>query len=189
MKYSSAIPAKTTVYFTPARELSHDQRNRRRCLILGIAVGVSVAHPALAKDVVAMATSAETAKSLPALDAFVDTLIPADDLTPSASQLGVSMILWKQAESDPGLRQWLIEGLKWLDQGAPAGFARLDEPGRLLLVERLAGSPAGSQTRTFFEMMRVRIMSAYYADPRSSQGLAIDRPPQPIGYPDFAGAK
>ena len=121
------------------------------------------------------------------LDAAIDTLIPADPLTPPASEMGVGQIIANQAEAEAQFRQWLIEGLKWFDQGVPSSFVLRDASARTELMQTLANSPVGSQTRIFFELLRLRTMTAYYADPRSRVGLAIERPPQPIGYPDFAG--
>lgn len=41
-------------------------------------------------------------------------------------------------------------------------------------------SPAG----LFFGVMRNTVMAAYYAEPASWRGLALDRPPQPLGFLD-----
>ena len=62
-----------------------------------------------------------------------------------------------------------------------------DASSRTELMQALANSPRGSQTSIFFELLRLRTMTAYYADARSRVGLAVKRPTQPIGYPDFAG--
>ena len=163
--------------------------SRRQWLGFGMASGMFALNPAFAQllPTSQIAGNDAAASTLRALDALVDTLIPADRLTPSASVLGVSYLLLKQAETDSAFRPWLTEGLKWLDQGTLGSFALLDEPARITLVERLANAVTGEQTRTFFELIRLRTMTAYYADPRSRAGLAIERPPQPIGYPDFAG--
>lgn len=136
----------------------------------------------------ASSTPAISGISIASLNALVDTLIPADHLTPAASALGVAGILLKQAESDTLFRPWLMEGLKWLDQGVIGSFIMRSERERTQLLEQLANNAVGSQPRIFFELVRVRAMTAYYADPRSATGLTVDRPPQPIGYPDFADA-
>ena len=39
-------------------------------------------------------------------------------------------------------------------------------------------SPAGR----FFQVMRNTAMAAYYAEPAAWRGLALDRPPQPLGF-------
>jgi hypothetical protein len=153
----------------------------------GMIAGVIATNPALGKSLAEPFTNAGTANiSVTALDAIVDTLIPADDVTPSASALGVTRILLQQAESDAVFRPWLIEGMKWFDQGVTGSFVLRNEDARVQLFEQLANFATGTQPRIFFELLRVRTMTAYYADPRGMTGLAIDRPPQPIGYPDFA---
>jgi hypothetical protein len=161
---------------------------RRIWLKQGIATCLSITFPAFGKDVIpAIAVSSNsTGISISALSALVDVLIPADEFTPSASALGVGNILLEQADSDAEFRPWLAAGMKWLDQGVPGSFILREESTRVVLLERLAGSAIGSQARTFFEILRLRTMTAYYADPRSWVGLAIDRPPQPLGYRDFA---
>ena len=41
-------------------------------------------------------------------------------------------------------------------------------------------SPAGR----FFVLMRNTVMADYYVQPMSWRGLALDRPPQPLGFFD-----
>jgi hypothetical protein len=171
-------------------ELGDIRLNRRRWLAWAVASGMLASYPVLGANLPSSTALPDVTKvSMPALDAVVDTLVPADDRTPSASALGVARIILEQAKGDASFRPWLIEGMTWLDQGTPGSFVQLDEPARHLLVGRLAASAPGSQMRTFFELLRIRTMTAYYADPRGRTGLAIARPPQPLGYPDFAGKK
>ena len=152
-------------------------------LVVAVCPSIAMALPADAGK----AEGAPASLSLATLAAAVDTLIPADAQTPSASTLGIAQLIANQADADSAFRPWLIEGLKWCDQGVPGSFAQRDVSARTALMQTLADSPVGSQTRIFFELLRLRTMTAYYADPRSRIGLAIERPPQPIGYPDFAG--
>lgn len=163
---------------------------RRRYMAAGLAAGVLIAKPCLGKELgVAGIGNGFDNIALPSINALVDTLVPADGFTPAASTLNVGHALLKQAEHEPLFEAWLREGLKWLDQGSQDSFIHLDEPTRIGLLERLANSAPGTQPRTFFEMVRLRVMTAYYADPRGRIGMAIDRPPQPVGYPDFAGRR
>lgn len=168
--------------------LTKHQHNRRRLLGLALATGVLATKLSFGQAIASSPQIPTSSISMASLNALLDTLIPADKLTPAASTIGVGSILLKQAESDAIFRPWLMEGLKWLDQGVIGSFAKRSENERTQLVQQLANSAVGSQPRIFFELLRVRTMTAYYADPRSIVGLAIDRPPQPIGYPDFADA-
>lgn len=162
----------------------------RRAWLAWTATAALVAvGPTLAAAPIAVARAPDAADiSLSALDAAVDTLIPADARTPSASALGVSRVLLAQAEAEALFKSWLVEGLKWFDQGVPGSFVLRDETARHQLMQRLADSEVGSQTRIFFEQLRFRTLGAYYADPRGRTGMTIERPPQPIGYPDWTGA-
>ena len=163
---------------------------RRTWLTWTAAVLVTAVRPSIAMALPADSGTAEGAPaslSLATLAAAVDTLIPADAQTPSASTLGVAQLIANQADADSAFRPWLVEGLKWFDQGVSGSYVLRDASARTELMQTLADSPIGSQTRIFFELLRLRTMTAYYADPRSRVGLAIERSPQPIGYPDFAG--
>ena len=163
---------------------------RRTWLAWTATASLIAVRPSIAIALPASADTAEGATvsfSLATLTAAVDTLIPADALTPSASTLGVAQLIANQADADSVFHPWLVAGLKWLDQGAPGSFLLRDASARTALMQTLTDAPIGSQTRIFFELLRLRTMTAYYADPRSRIGLAIERPPQPIGYPDFAG--
>jgi hypothetical protein len=160
---------------------------RRSFLNWTAAAAMITAHPARA-----FAAPNETGKidtqtmTLSAINAAIDVLIPADELTPSASKIGIGEKIVSQATTDPLFKSWLIEGLKWFDQGVEGSFVKHDVLSQTQLMQTLADSPVGSPTRIFFELLRLRTMTAYYADPRSLNGLVIERPPQPIGYPDFA---
>lgn len=137
------------------------------------------------------AASCSDDRSTPALrpdslSAYLDVLIPADEFGPSASELGVAQILLKRAETDQDLRGLLLVGFRWLDSQTPSGFAALPQAAREQLMTETAGKPAGSLPRSFFDILRHQCFSAYYANPQAWRGLAIDRPPQPVGYPDYA---
>ncbi len=128
---------------------------------------------------------------IPTLRAYVDTLIPADE-TPAGSALGVDRALLAN-----GVRrdyaQMLELGLAWIDSAAVAlhgqRFHLLGESAREAIVGRAAAAEAGSLPRVFFVRTRADAFSHYYGQPESWRGLdALSGPPQPRGYPDFAGA-
>ena len=114
---------------------------------------------------------------------FVDALLPADELTPAASVLEVHTQILNDAEQTAALRQLIDDGCSWLEQSV--GSLKTLDSGQL---ERLlqAMSEAGWDTgpRNFFHEIRDRAVMYYYADPRAWTGSAINRPPQPIGYPE-----
>jgi len=118
------------------------------------------------------------------LRAFVDVLIPADALSPAASTLGVDVQIIAHSKNDPRFRRLLRVGFKWLDSQMPGGFAQLPEDAQIRVVEWLSQADSNSLPRRLFEILRHESMSFYYADHRSWPSLGINRPPQPIGYPD-----
>jgi hypothetical protein len=61
------------------------------------------------------------------LRVFVDTLIPADDLSPAASALGVDELILQQAEADASYDRFLTLGCRWLNLQAQGDFSRLPE--------------------------------------------------------------
>lgn len=129
---------------------------------------------------------AATAYSAATLTAFADQLIPADTFGPSASGLGVDIALRQMAAADADFHGLLVVGFRWLDAQTPSGFVALAHEAREALLTDMSTQPAGSLPRGLFDMLRYRCFAAYYGNPLAWQGLAIHRPPQPDGYPDYA---
>ncbi len=68
------------------------------------------------------------------LRAFVDSLLPAEDLTPAASALGVEGEILALVEGSEPFTRLFVLVCDWLDQIGPASFAALppaDRPWRL----------------------------------------------------------
>jgi hypothetical protein len=150
----------------------------------------------------AMRTSSALAKAVPeiaapsngpraafeqSLRAFVDVLIPADALSPAASAVGVDAHIIALSKNDYRFRKLLNVGFKWLDSQISGGFAQLPEDAQIRVVDWMSQADGNSLPLRLFEILRYESMSFYYADHRSWQGLSIQRPPQPVGYPDHAG--
>ena len=117
------------------------------------------------------------------LRVFVDALLPADEFTPAASALDVHTLILNDADKDPALRLLIQEGCRWLGQSVGA-LAALDPDQMLRLLNAMNEADWDSGPRNFFYHFRDRAVMHYYADPRAWVGLAIQRPPQPLGYPD-----
>ncbi len=123
------------------------------------------------------------------LDAYLDTLIPADAEGPGALQLGVPERLSAIAAAD-GDYSGLIEQLvRWLDERAQAlgevGFADLDGEARETIVRAAESAAAGSPARRAFARTRQDAFAAFYGDPRAWPGIGYRGPPQPEGFPDY----
>ena len=123
------------------------------------------------------------------LAAYLDTLIPDDDLGPGAVRLGVDKEFIAIAANNPPLRAFLDAGLAWLDEQAKWGgaqeFAALSEAGRETVVSLAAQAELGSLPRGFFENTRSLVFFRYYAHPQAWTAIGYDGPPQPEGFTDY----
>ncbi len=154
------------------------------------------ASAAIGDRVLAAAPAAErrsAAAPAPALPwratftAFCDTLVPADALTPSASALGVDRALLADIVEDADATRLAAATCRWLDaaggdSGAP--FATRGEAERVAIVERLSREPWNTAPARGYLAVRNSVLEAYYVRPESWRGLALDRPPQPLGFND-----
>ena len=125
------------------------------------------------------------------LEAYLDTLIPADD-TPSATQLGVSEKILSRAATDSDYLRLLKRGCDWLDtqakESGAAHFAALSEDQRERLIHLAAEGEGGPWVEMFFDQTLADAFSHYYADPRSWRSLDYPGPPQPRGFLDYTQA-
>lgn len=125
------------------------------------------------------------------LAAYLDILIPDDDLGPGAVRLGVDKDFLAIAARDRRIRAFLYAGLAWLDEQAKWGgvqeFAALSEAKRKTVVSLAAEAEPGSLPRRFFETMRSGAFFHYYARPQAWAAIGYDGPPQPEGFTDYTG--
>ncbi|OGV76611.1 MAG: hypothetical protein A3I83_02545 [Methylotenera sp. RIFCSPLOWO2_02_FULL_45_14] len=119
---------------------------------------------------------------------FVDALLPADDLTPAASALEVHTQIVKDAEQDPALKELVSAGCQWLEQSV-GSLAALDSDQLERLLQAMSEADWDSGPKNFFYQIRDRAVTYYYADPRAWVGSVINRPPQPMGYPEIINFK
>ena len=137
-----------------------------------VASGASAAPAAARRDAIARTFAA-----------FCDTLVPADELTPAASTLGVAAAILRDLRGHALAERLLDAGCAWLDD-ATGGFADAGETARVAACTRMQAMPWDSPAGRFFHLMRNSVMAEYYAQPASWRGLALDRPPQPLGFFD-----
>ncbi|MDO9003795.1 MAG: gluconate 2-dehydrogenase subunit 3 family protein [Aquabacterium sp.] len=116
-----------------------------------------------------------------ALSPFIDHLIPADELSPAASALGVAQRIWNDAMATPDGRMLVERVCQWLDQYGE-GFASLDDSEREVLVRWMSQAPWESPQRRFFHLVREQAFTLYYTQPAALKGFPFDRPPQPMGF-------
>ena len=127
----------------------------------------------------------------PALQRCLDTLLPADALTPAATDLGLDTELLAELEhSPPARRRLYLQGLDWCEQQARTRYARslahltLEECDAIL--HQAADTSPEAVPARFVLQLRDRAFALYYTHPEALTGITGAGPPQPAGYPDYA---
>ena len=109
---------------------------------------------------------------------FVDTLISGDTL-------GVHRQICQLTRNDPLMERFIRQGCLWLDRQSRGSYADLPPLTQQKLVNWMANQPDSSYPFQLFNRLRHESMGFYYSHPESWNGLAINRPPQPLGYSTF----
>ena len=124
------------------------------------------------------------------LEAFLDTLIPADETSPSASEVGIDRKFLMIARQNANGRKLLNAGLTWLnEQAKKAGarnFAALTGAQRERIVRRAEQAEQGTVPHLFFTASQNGVFFHYYAEPESWPAIHYDGPPQPLGFLDYS---
>ena len=150
---------------------------RRQALLALVAAALSPlpwlgrAHAAVA------AAQAET------LDAVLDVLLPADDLTPAASALGVGADILALAADQPLLAELITRVCAWLDTTGAGRFVDLTATDKETVVAYLAQADVDTLEGRFYQLVRLLAIEFYYARPEALAGLDLNPTPQPAGYP------
>ena len=126
------------------------------------------------------------------LERWVETLLPSDELSPGAGELGVHLELVTMARKDPRALRLLVLGLAWVaDEAKAVGsvpFAQLSLKDSGQIVAKSAGIERGEMPRVFFQYTLRVSKELYYSKPEAWAGLDLQRPPQPMGYMDYQEA-
>lgn len=117
------------------------------------------------------------------LSAFLDTLLPKDAFSGSATDLQVDSKLWAFAKTDARFAHLISLGCQWLNLTGGPPFAQLSMEQQIAVVEWMSQSDWNEIPRRFYELVRQLAAELYYSDPRSWAGLPIQHAPQPDGYP------
>lgn len=124
------------------------------------------------------------------LNAWIDTLLPAEPDFPGALALGVGERMAAAIARDPAYARLTEAAMTWLSARASevgaSTFSALSESQRSAIVTAAAASAEGSPPRAFFQATLDDALFHTYADARSWAGLGYAGPPQPIGFPDHA---
>lgn len=144
-----------------------------------------IAVPAWAS--VASSASARSIPMIETLSAVVAVLVPAD-VTPSAADLGVHHQLATLSNTVPNYARMLTEGSHWLEavslQKFGQQYGNLHTRSQSLLVKHAFDAPAQTLPSVFINRIRDDTMTFYYQNSAAWDGLGIDGPIQPEGYPD-----
>lgn len=154
--------------------------SRRQALIglVGAALALTVLPPCAAR-----AATDPSGAELATLRAYVDVLLPADDLTPAASALGVADAILDLAQGQELLGRLIAIVCDWLDASGAGAFATLSATDRETIVDYMAKADPDVLEGRFYRLIRLLAIDLYYARPEALAGLALAPSPQPLGYP------
>lgn len=120
---------------------------------------------------------------------LLDTLIPSDTISRSATEVGVHEFLTDLGQSVENYFLLLDEGMKWLTGRSRRTFARsfaqLDLDQRDALIGAALAEPVGTLPQVFMSRLRMDALTIYYAIPENWASLGFDGPIQPQGFSDF----
>lgn len=120
---------------------------------------------------------------------LVDLLVPADDLSPGAVELGVVETLFAKVARIRELAEVIASGCLLLDVDAKGRTGRpwleLDTDAQQASLQRLAEGTTAEFPNRFFRRLREATLDAYYSNPAAWPQLSFRGPPQPAGYPDY----
>lgn len=123
------------------------------------------------------------------LQTWIETLLPADEVSPGATELGVAERIVGKALGKPDYLKLLRAGCRWLDRQAQArgklAYAELDVTGRESIVRVAEQSREKSVPLAFFVYTRNDAFGFYYTQPETWGMLGYPGPPQPRGFMDY----
>jgi hypothetical protein len=124
------------------------------------------------------------------LATYLNTLIPDDESSPGAVQLGVYEHMSSAAKTNARFRNFLEQGTRWFNAEAQKlgseDFAGLSEDGRNQVVAAAEAAGLNTLENKFFRATRLATFKLYYMEPQAWPAIGFDGPPQPIGFPDYA---
>lgn len=130
----------------------------------------------------ALPVAAQTSIDRNLLNLVADTILPEDELTPSASAIGAVDDLLDMVQGHQMLNQLMAFGLQWLNQVQGTAFAARSVEDRERLLLAAAESDFNQVPGRFFHVLRVLLLEAYYSKPEALGGLPVNQAPQPEGY-------
>lgn len=146
---------------------------RRAVLVSSLSVGLSAfCFPASARG-----------GEFHSLGAVLNTLLPADEMSPSATELGIETEMERLIADKALLKRLFAVALEWLDGVGPRPYRELDAERRLDILGAMAASDYNQIPGRFFHVVRALAVELYFARPEAISGYPLNTAPQPTGYP------
>lgn len=117
------------------------------------------------------------------LAAYLDILLPADDMSPAASALGVQHDLVDFTRDNAQLRQFLAMGTAWLNDTGRGPFHALPQDDQARVVEWMSRADRDTPPGRFFLLVRLAAVEFYYSKGEVAASFGLNTAPQPAGYP------
>ncbi len=120
---------------------------------------------------------------------MVDSLIPADDYSPSGSELQINANILSISNNVPNYPLMIDLGTEWLEQNSINLFAKsftdISDENKNEVLRLAHASPPETLPNVFLTRIRNDAMTLYYAHPQIWPTLGFDGPIQPNGFTDF----
>lgn len=147
---------------------------KRRSVLMGmLSVGLSS---------VCGSATADTAPRA-SLASVVDTLLPADDASPSASALGVDKDIADFVAENDMMTQLFAAALDWMDNLADRPFHDLTPSQKTEILTFMESADFNAVPGRFYHILRALAVEFYYARSEAVVGFPLAPAPQPNGYP------
>jgi hypothetical protein len=128
--------------------------------------------------------SALHAQAVPpsSLAALVDALLPADDMSPAATALGVDAEISDFVAGSEMMTRLFAAALDWIDQLADRPFRDLTALQQAEVLTYLQTADFNAVPGRFYHILRALAVEFYFARAEVLGGLALNAAPQPDGY-------
>ncbi len=147
--------------------------SRRAFLVASLSSGLSaLCGPA----------TAQQPADLRSLAAVLDTILPADDVSPSPSQLGIDQEIQNIVMANPALERLFGAALEWIDGLADQPFRDLTEAQRIEIISVMETADFNQIPGRFYHIVRTFACELYFARPEAIAGFPLNAAPQPAGY-------
>lgn len=120
---------------------------------------------------------------LASLGAVLDRLLPADDLSPSATALGIDAEIAAFLGDEGPLLQLFALALDWMDGLDGRPFRDLPTMRQAQILDAMAAGDPDQIPGRFYHILRALAVEFFYARPEALGGLPLHPAPQPEGYP------